>query len=121
MGTGNSGASGGRVTGQFSSTGDTLPPPTCQSSSRESVVLGDVIIAEIWKDQERLHLPLFIAPAPAHFGSEKRTLSTDQWQSVGTIHLVITLTCLWGLDSGQKGEMLTNFMHLVTAVHLANS
>ncbi|KIO05132.1 hypothetical protein M404DRAFT_9134 [Pisolithus tinctorius Marx 270] len=118
MGTTNSGASG-RVTGQ--SSGDTLAPLTRQSSSRESVVLGDVILAEIWKDQEHLHLPSFIAPAPAHFGSEKRTLSADQWRSVSTIHLVITLIRLWGLDSGRKGEMLTNFMHLVTAVHLVNS
>jgi len=85
------------------------------------VVLGDTILGEIWKDQERLHLPSFVAPAPARFGSEKRTLSADQWRSVCTIHLVITLTRLWGFDSGRKGEMLANFMHLVTAVHLANS
>ncbi|KAF9229914.1 hypothetical protein BU15DRAFT_84325 [Melanogaster broomeanus] len=68
--------------------------------SRESVVLGDAVLLEIWKDQERLELPSFVSPAPARFGSEKRTLSADQWRSVGTIHLVITLIRLWGFEKG---------------------
>jgi hypothetical protein len=85
-----------------------------------SVVLGRTILEEIWKDQDRLELPSFVSPAPNLIGSEKRKLSADQWRSMGTIHLVITLIRLWGFNDGRKGEMLKNFMHLITAIHIAN-
>ncbi|KIN92905.1 hypothetical protein M404DRAFT_104897, partial [Pisolithus tinctorius Marx 270] len=51
---------------------------------------------------------------------EKRKLSTDQWQSVGMIHLVITLIWIWGHSEGRQHEMLDNYMHLVTAIYIAN-
>ncbi|KAI6099082.1 hypothetical protein F5141DRAFT_1066671 [Pisolithus sp. B1] len=72
---------------------------------RKSVVLSDSIIPEIWKDQECLQLPSFLSPGLPKFGSQRCTLSTDEWRSVGTIHL---------------GQMLDNFMHLISAIHLAN-
>jgi hypothetical protein len=93
---------------------------TMERPFRESVVLGDVVLSEIWKDQERLELPSFVSPAPARFGSEARTPSADQWRSIGCIHLVITLIRLWGFEGGRKAEMLTNYMHLITATHVAN-
>ncbi|KAI6110107.1 hypothetical protein F5141DRAFT_1004886, partial [Pisolithus sp. B1] len=74
----------------------------------------------IWKDQECLQLPSFLSPGPPKFGSQKQTLSADEWRLVGTIHLVITLIQLWSLDTGRKGQMLDNFMHLITAIHLTN-
>jgi len=43
------------------------------------VVLGRAVLAEVWKDQERLVLPSFVFPAPTALGSEKRKLSADQW------------------------------------------
>ncbi|KAI6127334.1 hypothetical protein F5141DRAFT_1250508 [Pisolithus sp. B1] len=33
---------------------------------------------------------------------------------------VITLIRLWGFDTGRKGKMLVNYIHLVTAIHWAN-
>ena len=83
-------------------------------------MLGDSILPEVWKDQERLQLPSFLSPGPPKFGSQKRTLSADEWRSVGTVHLVITLIRLWGFDTGRKGQMLDNYMHLITAIHVAN-
>ncbi|KAH7905295.1 hypothetical protein BJ138DRAFT_973937, partial [Hygrophoropsis aurantiaca] len=74
----------------------------------------------VWKDQGRLELPSFLSPLPWQFGHETRKLSADQWRSVGMIHLVVTLIRLWGFDGGRKGLMLFNFMHLVTAIHIAN-
>ncbi|KAI6121623.1 hypothetical protein F5141DRAFT_1061303 [Pisolithus sp. B1] len=65
---------------------------TPEPYSRKSVVLGDSILPKIWKDQERLQLPSFLSPGPPKFGSQKQTLS----------------------------QMLDNFMHLITAIHLAN-
>ncbi|KAI5992857.1 hypothetical protein EDC04DRAFT_2910994 [Pisolithus marmoratus] len=88
--------------------------------ARKSVVLGDQILREVWDDQQKLILPTFISPAPANFGLANRSLSADQWRSVGTIHLVITLIRLWGFDTGRKGKMLVNYIHLVTAIHWAN-
>ncbi|KAI6096385.1 hypothetical protein F5141DRAFT_1220913 [Pisolithus sp. B1] len=97
---------------------------SAQSKSRghscKSVVLGDQILPEVWEDQQKLILPSFVSPTPANFGLASRSLSADQWCSVGTIHLVITLIWLWGFDMGQKGEMLVNYIHLVTAIHWAN-
>ncbi|KAI6103707.1 hypothetical protein EDD16DRAFT_1493488, partial [Pisolithus croceorrhizus] len=74
----------------------------------------------VWEDQRKLILPSFVSPAPANFGLASRSLSADQWRSVGTIHLVITLIQLWGFDTGRKGEMLVNYIHLVTAIHWVN-
>ena len=84
------------------------------------VVLGKAVLEEIWKDQERLILPSFVSPAPCHFGSEKRKLTADQWRLVGMIHLVVSLVRLWGNEQGRKCLMLNNFMHLITAIHIAS-
>jgi hypothetical protein len=89
--------------------------------SDDHAVLGKSILEEIWKDQDRLVLPSFVYPLPFHFGSQKRTPTADQWRSIGTIHLVTTLIRLWGRDDGRKRAMLNNYMHLITAIHIASS
>lgn len=48
---------------------------------------------------------MFVSPAPNWVGSEKRRL----------------VICLWGFDDSRKGEILKNFMHLITAVHITIS
>ncbi|KAI6098684.1 hypothetical protein F5141DRAFT_1010583, partial [Pisolithus sp. B1] len=40
--------------------------------------------------------------------------------SVGMIHLVITLIQIWGHSEGGQCEMLNNYMHLITAIHIAS-
>jgi len=83
-------------------------------------VLGCAVLAEVWKDQGRLVLPSFVFPAPTTLGNEKRKLSADQWRSAGMIHLVITLIQIWGRSEGRQRQMLNNYMHLVTAIYIAN-
>jgi len=98
-----------------------LERPVLPIGSRETpVVLGRSILEEVWKDQQRLILPSFIFPAPSDLGDEKRKLSTDQWRSVGMIHLVITLVRLWGHSQGREWQMLNNYMHLITAIYIAS-
>ena len=93
---------------------------TAPAAKENPVVLGKAVLEEIWKDQERLTLPSFVSPAPARFGSEQRKLTADQWRSVGMIHLVVSLVRLWGNEEGRKRLMLNNYMHLITAVHIAS-
>lgn len=78
-------------------------------------------MAAVWSDMERTQLPSWIRPAPHNWGtSEHGKLSADQWRVLCTIHLPITLIHLWENETGRKKELLQNFMHLVTAVRIAN-
>lgn len=90
------------------------------SNARGSVVLSDEVLSEVWKDRDCLVLPSYITKAPRNFGSSKRGFKADEWRSIATIHLVVTLIRIWGSDGGRKRAMLHNFMHLVTAVQLAS-
>lgn len=77
---------------------------------------------EVWRDMERTDLPSWVSPAPARIGTTKAgKLSADQWRSAGTIHLVVTLTRLWGSEpvGSRRYRMLANFMDLVAATKLA--
>lgn len=70
---------------------------------------------------KRTQLPPWISPAPPNWGtSERGKLSADQWRVLCTVHLPITLVHLWENETGRKKELLQNFMHLVTAVRIAN-
>jgi hypothetical protein len=89
------------------------PPP------KNTVVLGREVLEEIWIDQARTQLPSFVTAAPL-VAAEKRTPTADHWRSIGLIHLVITLIRLWGHKEGRLQEMLHNYMHLVTAIHITN-
>ncbi len=63
-----------------------------------------------------------LPPAPAQVGTSRTgKLSADQWRSFCTIHLVVTLTRLWGSQNteSRQRQMLHNFMDLVTATKLA--
>lgn len=86
-------------------------------------VLGKETLREIRNDMERLKLPSWVSPAPKHPGVSKRgKFTADQWRTFCTINLVFTLTRLWGPEpkGSRKRRMLDNFMHLVTAIKLAN-
>jgi hypothetical protein len=78
-------------------------------------------MAEIWEDMKRSQLPSWIQPPPPNWGTAERgKLSADQWRVICTIHLPITLIRLWGNDTGRMYDLLRHFMHLVTAVRIAN-
>ncbi|KAI6098651.1 hypothetical protein EDD16DRAFT_1527151 [Pisolithus croceorrhizus] len=92
----------------------------CVDCDKPGKLPRDQILPEVWDDQQKLILLSFISPALANFGLASHSLSADQWHSIGTIHLVITLIRLWGFDTGRKGKMLVNYIHLVTTIHWAN-
>lgn len=69
-------------------------------------------------------LPSWAPRGPAHPGETKwGKLHADQWQSLCTIYLPVTLTRLWGnkLIHSREYRMLQNFFHLVTALKLGST
>jgi hypothetical protein len=100
---------------------DTLRSYVPESSYHDGPVFGKDVMAAVWSDMERTQLPSWIRPAPHNWGtSERGKLSADQWRVLCTVHLPITLIHLWENETGRKKELLQNFMHLVTAVRIAN-
>lgn len=90
-------------------------------SPSDGAVLGADIMREIWADMENTQLPSWIGNAPRNWGTTERgKLSADNYRTIGTIHLPITLIRLWEDESGRKKDLLENFMHLVNAVTIAN-
>jgi len=66
-------------------------------------------------------LPSWVGLVPHNWGTSKQgKLTTDNWQVIFTIHLVITLIRLWKDKTGCKAELLNNFMDLVAVVRIAN-
>ncbi|KAI0691402.1 hypothetical protein C8T65DRAFT_587231, partial [Cerioporus squamosus] len=68
-------------------------------------------------------LPSAIGRPPVNVGSAGAgTLSADQWRTLCMVHLVVTLTRLWGwLPTGdRRRELLDNFLDLVAAVRYGN-
>ena len=67
-----------------------------------------------------MELPSWINPAPAGFGKTQRgKLSADQWRTLATINLPVTLIRMWGIDGDDIHlQMLENFLDLVEAVEL---
>ncbi|PPQ75273.1 hypothetical protein CVT24_007401 [Panaeolus cyanescens] len=98
---------------------------------RPVTILGEATLEEIRQDMAKLKLPTWVSPAPSHPGGAKSgKLTADQWKTFCTVNLVITLNRLWGKSAQpddeqcatrkRQGEMLENFMHLVSAVKLAS-
>ncbi|KIK56755.1 hypothetical protein GYMLUDRAFT_173816 [Collybiopsis luxurians FD-317 M1] len=90
---------------------------------KQSAVLGIEMLTEVRKDMEKLNIPSWMAAAPNHPGEASHgKLTADQWRTLCTVNLPITLIRLWG--SRPKDDryhwMLQNFMHLVTALRLAS-
>lgn len=64
-----------------------------------------------------MQLPSWINPAPKGFGTaEHGKLSGDQYRTLGTINLPITLIRTWGQEDGRRLEMLKNFLHGIAAI-----
>lgn len=84
-------------------------------------MLGKDVMEAVWNDMTRTQTPSWINAAPRNWGTTERgKLSADQWRTICTIHLPITLIRLWGNNTGRKRHLLENFMHLVSAVRIAN-
>lgn len=63
-----------------------------------------------------MQLPSWVNPAPLAFGTSQHGLSADQWQTVATINLPVTLARTWGVEGGRRLEMVRNFLNLVDAI-----
>ncbi|KAI0740921.1 hypothetical protein C8Q76DRAFT_596326, partial [Earliella scabrosa] len=82
-----------------------------------TAALGRETLAEYVRDRDRMELPSWINPAPRAFGtSQHGKLSADQWRTVCTVNLPITLGRTWGLETGRRYSMLKHFLCLVDAV-----
>lgn len=91
--------------------------------TKNTSVLGQLILGEVHADMERMSLPRWVGRAPRNLGSASHgSLSADQWRTACTVNLVVTLTRLWGpLDPSHRyRQMLDNFMDLVIATKVAN-
>ncbi|KAI9069601.1 hypothetical protein FKP32DRAFT_1559402 [Trametes sanguinea] len=81
------------------------------------------VLKKVRDDIAATVLPSWMEKAPSNFGSSSHgKLKADQWRTVGTVNLVITLVRLWGVSdaSSEEREILENFVHLICAVDLAS-
>jgi hypothetical protein len=107
-----------------SSSAQRIPHPAAshdsqESSNKKTSVLGRMTLSAIYEDLSRTELPSWVSRAPANFGTKARgKLSADQWRTLATIYLPISLIRLWGNETGRRKAMLDNFMDLVTAVEV---
>jgi hypothetical protein len=99
-----------------------LPDPpdngNAETTAQATAVLGKRVLPEVWRDREKTILPSWLSPIPAAAGSARTgKLTADQWRTLCSVHLVITLVRLWGNENpgDRKHDMLCNFMDLVTA------
>ena len=77
------------------------------------------VLKEIRADIEKTVFPSWLARPPRNFGHPSHgKLTADQWRSVTTISMVITLVRTWGARTSTtfERELLGNFLHLVLAV-----
>jgi hypothetical protein len=86
-------------------------------------VLGRTVLTAAREDSVNIELPSWMNPAPAAFGSKAHgKLSADQWRTLCSINLVITLIRLWGNDTNSREyQMLVNYLDLVMAVEVGST
>lgn len=84
-------------------------------------MLNSTILEELRNDLATTVLPSWVASPPRDFGKPSHgKLTADQWRTVCTVNMVITLVRLWNTASSseQYQNLLINFVHLVVAVDL---
>lgn len=67
-------------------------------------------------------LPSWCTPAPPRISDKGQgKISADRWHIFCTVHLVVTLGCLWGscLPDSHKYQLLVNFCDLIMATKIA--
>lgn len=87
--------------------------------SKKETVLDKRILREVHRDMALTALPSSVGRAPVNVGSAAAgTLSADQWRTLCTIHLPITLIRLWAPlpETDRRRKMLDNFLHMIIAV-----
>ncbi|OBZ66279.1 hypothetical protein A0H81_13832 [Grifola frondosa] len=98
-------------------------PEPVQSKAKPTAhiksAIGRQTMEEFLKDRSRMELPSWVTAAPMGFGTTRYgKLSADQWKTVGTINLPVTLIRTWGSEKGRRLDMLQNFMEAVEAIEV---
>ena len=86
-------------------------------------VLKASILAQLRRDIRKTYLPSWMQRPPLNFGSPSHgKLKADQWRTVCTVSMVITLVRLWSSADASDNDkaLLKNFLHLVSAVDLGS-
>ena len=98
------------------------------TSTEYGHVLPAVEVEKIWSDIDQLLTPSWMTSIPSQIGSSSHgKLKADQWRTLGTIHLLLSLTHLWGfqVDSSPHSiwclEILDITMSLISAIVIATS
>lgn len=96
-----------------------IPPGTEYGDASQSNMLGKELVERIQSDIANTFFPSWLVPPPRNFGSASHgKLRADQWRTVCTVSLIITLVHTWGSTSTLELQrrLLSNFMDLVIAV-----
>ncbi len=97
---------------------DDIPPDVSKYR-----VLSYEVLQAIRRDILSTQLPSWLQRPPSNFGNPSHgKLKADQWRTVCTVSMVITLVRLWSSSAASDNEkaLLENFLHLVSAVDLAS-
>lgn len=100
---------------------DDLGASSAPERLEDPPVLCKDTLTQVWSDMKRTVLPSTISPVPREVGSPRAgKLTADQWRTFCTIHLVVTLTRLWGSapPESRQTRMLDNFLHLIAFTNL---
>jgi hypothetical protein len=99
-----------------------------QTSTQHGHVLSSEDMAEIWADLETILTPSWMTSVPHNLGNPAHgKLKADQWRTLGTVHLPLSLIHLWGsVDNDNPRsvrcrKILEVTMFLVSAVVIATS
>lgn len=82
-------------------------------------VLDAEVLGEVRADLQKTSLPSWLERPPHNFGSPSHgKLKADQWRTVCSVSLIITLVRLWGVTSAgiRDKAVLKNFTDMVIAV-----
>lgn len=106
---------------------ETIAPPsdeTLETSSTSEAITPEEKEA-LWADLAAMVKPSWMTSVPAHFGGESSDgkLKADQWRTLGTVYMPITLIRLWAAseEGSRRRELLSLTMDLVSAIILAAS
>ena len=103
----------------------TYVPPGFISEDENSTprrLFSSDVLDQIRKDIGKIIVPSWVEKPPSNFGSSMHGKpKADQWRTICTIHMAITLVRLWGKASATDDEhsVLNNFIQLVVAVDVA--
>ncbi|KIK51587.1 hypothetical protein GYMLUDRAFT_181269, partial [Collybiopsis luxurians FD-317 M1] len=87
-------------------------------------VIGKDVLEEVNRDMKTTILPNWVSRVREKWGTKAGgTLGADEWRTLCSISLIISLVCIWGYKHNEESrhfQMLLNFLDLVHALHAFN-